>query len=156
MHFWSKFGESSLNGWQVILWKSSNGIKFYFQVKFDPEYQDRSTPKSIGILTILRCIFGPNLVTLAWTNDKLSCGQAQNEVKFDFQVRFDLEGQDRPPRKTIGNLTKVFCCCTPNLVILAWPDDELSCGQASDWYTHGHTDTQTQATTILKGQNWPG
>ena len=52
--------------------------------------------------------FGPNLVTVAWTDDKLSSGQAQNDVKFDFQVKFDLEGQGRSPHKTIGTLTKVF------------------------------------------------
>ena len=33
-----------------------------------------------------------------WQVDKLSCGQAQNEVKFDFQVRFDLEGQGPSPQ----------------------------------------------------------
>ena len=35
--------------------------------------------------------------------------------------------------------------------------DELSCGQARDWYTHthGHTNPQTQAMTIPEGQNWP-
>ena len=43
----------------------------------------------------------------------------------------------------------MFCFSEPNLVILAWTGDELSCGQASDWHTH------TQATTIPGGQNWP-
>ena len=44
----------------------------------------------------------------------------------------------------------MFCISGPNLVILAWKGDELSCGQARDWYTH--TDTQTQAMTIPEGQ----
>ena len=104
---------------------------------------------------MLRCIFGPNLVILAWTADELWGGQAQNEVKFDFQVKFDLEGQGRSSPKTIGTLTKVFCTFVPNLVILAWTSGELSCGQARDWHTHGHTNTRTQATTIPEGQNWP-
>ena len=103
--------------------------------------------------------FRPNLVILAWTADELWGGQAQKEVKFDFQVKFDLEGQDRSSPKTIGTLTKVFCTFVSNLVILAWTSGELSCEQARDWYTHtrthGHTDTQMQATTIPKGQNWP-
>ena len=30
----------------------------------------------------------------------------------------------------------MFCTYVSNLVILAWTADELSCGQASDWYTH--------------------
>ena len=86
---------------------------------------------------MLRCIFGPNLVILVWMADELWCEQAQNEVKFDFQVKFDLEDQGRASPKTIGT------------------------GQARDWYTHthihthGHTDPQTQAMTIPEGQNWP-
>ena len=35
----------------------------------------------------------------------------------------------------------MFCTYVLNLVILAWTADELSCGQASDWYTHRHTHT---------------
>ena len=47
----------------------------------------------------------------------------------------------------------MFCISDPNLVMLASTADELSCGQASDWYTHTHG--QTQAMTIPEGQNWP-
>ena len=65
----------------------------------------------------------------AITTAKLSRGQAQNEVKLDFQVKFDLEVHGRPPPKIIGILTKLFCTYVSNLVILAWTADELSCGQ---------------------------
>ena len=82
---------------------------------------------------------------LAWTGDELSCREAQNGVTFDFEVKFDLEGQGQSPPKTIGILTKVFYTYGPNLVILAWTGDELSRGQASDYRTHGRTDTQTDA-----------
>ena len=151
MHFWSKFGDSSLNGWQVLLRTSSKSDKIWLLS------QAWSTLKSMGILTVLRWTFGPNLVTLTWTDDKLSSGEAQDEVKFDFQAKFDLEGQSRSPAKIIGTLTKVFCICVPNLVILARTDDELSRGQTRDWHTDRQTDThtQTQATTIPEGQNWP-
>ena len=80
--------------------------------------------------------------------DVLSRGQAQNGVNFDFEVKFYIEGQSQSPPKTTGILTKVFYTYGPNLVILAWMGDELSCGQASDYRTHGRTDTQTQPTTI--------
>ena len=61
--------------------------------------QAQSTPKTIGILTKVFCISGPNLVVLARTGDELSHGQAQNGVNFDFEVKFDLEGQGQsPPR----------------------------------------------------------
>ena len=69
----------------------------------------------------------------------------KNGVTFDFEVKFDLEGRGQSPPQTIGILTKVFYTYGPNLVILAWTGDELSRGQASDYRTHGGTDTQTDA-----------
>ena len=48
----------------------------------------------------------------------------------------------------------------PNLVILAWMRDELSCGQASDWYTHTRTyrptdagDDNTRRPKLASGKN---
>ena len=46
---------------------AQNGVNLDFQVKFDLEGQCRSVHKTIGTLTKVFCIFGPNLVTLAWT-----------------------------------------------------------------------------------------
>ena len=97
------------------------------------------------ILTVVKCIWGPNLETLPSICGDLLAGEAQNGVNFDFEVQFDLEGQGQSPYKTIGILTKVFYTYGPNLVILAWTGDELLCGQASDYRTHGRTDTQTDA-----------
>ena len=119
------------------------GRKTGFKIENEIEDQDQSIPKLIGILTQVFCTFGPNLVILAWTGDELSCRQAQNGVTFDFEVKFDLESQGQSPPKTIGTLTKVFYTYGTNLVILAWTGDELSRGQASDYRTHGRTDTQT-------------
>ena len=70
-------------------------------------------------------------------------GQAQNGVNFDFEVKFDLEGQGQSPPKTIGTLTKVFYTYGPNLVILAQRGDELSHGQACGYRTHRRTHRQT-------------
>ena len=121
------------------------GRKTGFKIENEIEDQDQSIPKLTGILTQVFCTFGPNLVILAWTGDELSCRQAQNGVTFDFEVKFDLEGQGQSPPKTIGILTKVFYTYGPNLVILAWTGDELSRGQASAYRTQtdGRTDTQT-------------
>ena len=76
--------------------------------------------------------------------DELSRRQAQNGVNFDFEVKFDLEGQGQSPPKTIGILTKVFYTYGSNLVILAWTGDELSRGQTW-WRTDGRTDWRTDA-----------
>ena len=118
------------------------GRKTGFKIENEIEDQDQSIPKLIGILTQVFCTFSPNLVVLAWTGDELSCRQAQNGVTFDFEVKFDLESQGQPHPKTIGILTKVFYTYGPNLVILAWTDDELSRGQAGGWRTR--TDRRRQ------------
>ena len=85
-------------------------------------------------------ITSPNLVILAWIGDKLSCRLAENELTFDFQINFDLEGQGPSPpphpinKKIIGILTEVFCISDPNLLILAWTTGELSW---DPFYYHG-------------------
>ena len=145
-----------------IIQKSANkfGRKIGFKVENEDEDQNQPSLKFMGTLTVLTCIFGPNLVILAWTANELWGGQAQNEVKFDFQVKFDLEDQGRSSPKTIETLTKVFCTFVSNLVILDWTSGELSCGQAHDWHTHGHTDTQdadndnTRRPKLASGKNW--
>ena len=100
-----------------------------------------------GILTKVFCTLSLNLVIRAWTGNELSRGQAQNEVIFYFEVKFDLEVHCQSPPKTLEFLTKVFYTFCLNLVILAWTGDELSRGQASAYRTHrradGRTDTQT-------------
>ena len=78
------------------------GRKIGFNIEKESEDQNQSSPKLIGILTVLRCIFGINLVIIAWRADEEWCEQAQNEAKFDFQVKFDLEDQGRSSPKTIG------------------------------------------------------
>ena len=68
-----------------------------FTNKVEMEAQCLSRAKSIEMLTVIRCISCLDLVNLALVGDNLSRGQAQNEVKFDFQVKFDLEVQGRSP-----------------------------------------------------------
>ena len=144
---------------QIFQRRKSDANKQDFEKKLNLICEAQSTPKTIGILTKVLCTSGPNLVVLAWRGDEVSRGKAQNGVNFYFDVKFDLEGQGQSPPKTIGILTKVFYIYGLNLVILAWRGDELSRGQASAYRTHrrtdGHTDRQTQATTIPEGQNWP-
>ena len=111
-----------------------------------------------GTLFKVFCTAGPNLVILAWMGGELCCGQAQNGVNLDFQVKFDLEGQGRSVHITIGTLTKVFGIFGPNLVILAWTGPQSSRGQASNWHTERQTDTHThrrRQRQIPDGQNWP-
>ena len=51
--------------------------KIAFTIKNEIEAEGLSRPKSTAILTVLRCISGPNLVIVAWTGycmDKLKLG----------------------------------------------------------------------------------
>ena len=127
------------------------GRKTGFKIKNEIEDQYQSIPKLTGILTELWCNTGQNLEILTSTGGGWSRGQAQNCVNFDFQVKFDLEGQGQSTLKTIGILIKLFCMSGSNLVILAKTSDKLSRGHARDWRPH----EQMQATTIPEGQNWP-
>ena len=46
------------------------GWKIGFKIENESEDHNQSSPKLVGILTVLRCIFGPNLVILAWMADE--------------------------------------------------------------------------------------
>ena len=131
-------------GYMVVmyfqLWKT---WKFDFLSHIWPWMLRSIAPQTTGILTKVFCTSGPNLVILAWMGGELWCGQAQNGVNLDFQVKFDLEGQGRSVHKKIGILTKVFCIFGPSLVILAWTGPELLRGQTRDWQTDRQTDWHT-------------
>ena len=114
---------------QIFQRRKSDANKQDFENKLNLTCHAQSTQKTTGILTKVFSTSGPNLVALAWTGDELSRRQAQNGVNFDFEVKFDLEGQGQSPPKTIAILTKVFYTYGPNLVILPWRGDELSRGQ---------------------------
>ena len=84
---------------QIFQRQKSDANKEDFEIKLNLTYQARSTPKIIGMLTKVFCTFGSNLVILVWIGDELSRRQAQNGVNFDFEVKFDLEGQGQSPPK---------------------------------------------------------
>ena len=58
--------------------KLKMGINLDFQVKFYLADHGRSVHKTIGTLTKVFCIFGPNLVILAWKGVKLSRREASD------------------------------------------------------------------------------
>ena len=91
--------------------------------------------KTIWISTKSFCTSGLNLVILAWIGYREDKLKAQNWVKSDFEVKFDLVGHGQSPPKTIEALNKVFCTFAPKLVILAWTCFELLHRQASSWLT---------------------
>ena len=61
------------------------------------EDQFQSSPKLVGICTVLRCIFVRNLEIVTWIGRELWHAQAQNGIIFYFEVEFVLEGQGQPP-----------------------------------------------------------
>ena len=138
---------------QIFQRRKSDANKQDFENKSNLTCHAQSTPKTTGTLTKVFSTSGPNLVAQAWAGDELLRGQAQNRVNFDYEVKFDIEGQGQSPPKTIGILTNVFYTYGPNLVILAWTGDRVIA--RTNLVTDGLTDGQTQATTIPEGQYWP-
>ena len=131
-------------GDKLLYRQAQNGIILDLHVKFDLEDQGQSTPKTIGFLTVLRYISGLNLVILIWTGEKLSCGQSQNEGKFVFQVKFDLESQGRSYPKNNRHLNQG--------VLYLWSkfgDSSLNgwgvIVRTNKWLIHTHTDRHTDA-----------
>ena len=55
--------------------------------------------------------------------------------KFGRKTGFKIEDQDQSIPKLIGILTQVLRTFGPNLVILAWTGDELSCREAQNGVT---------------------
>ena len=90
-----------------------------FEIKNWIEDQFQLSPKLVGIWTVVRCIFVPNLEIVTSIGGDLWHGQAQNGVNFDFGVQFDPESHNQSSNKTTGILTNVFYISGPNLVILA-------------------------------------
>ena len=118
-----------------------SSISSGFEIKKLIAGQFQSSSKLVGIWTVLRCIFVPNLEIITSIGGELWHGQSPNGVNFYFGVQFDFDDHSQRPHKT--------------LLILAWIGDELSRRQAREYHTHRRKHRQTQATIIPEGQNWP-
>ena len=62
------------------LWhaQAQNGVNFDFGIQLDLEGRNQSSHKTIGLLTKVFYISGPNLVILALTVDELLHGQTRD------------------------------------------------------------------------------
>ena len=90
-----------------------NRINLVIQAKLDFDGQSQSPPKTIRILTILFCIFCPNLVVLALTRDELWCGQARgwqtHTHRWTCTHTHTDAGNDNTWRPKLGKKTKKNC-----------------------------------------------
>ena len=136
---WRSWNRLSIHDSLVVVWWlciSSSGETWKFDILSRIWPWRWIAPQNNRIFSKLFCTSGPNLVILAWMGDELWCRQAQNEVNLDFQVKFDLEGQEIRPQNN-GDLNQGV------LHLL------------SIYHQQRHIDTHTQAKTIPEGQNWP-
>ena len=69
----------------------------WFDIKNWIEDQFQSSPKLVEIWTVLRCIFIPNVEIVTSIGGESWHGQSQNGANFDFEVKYDLEGQGLSP-----------------------------------------------------------
>ena len=80
------------NGWSHSSFYNKNDAnnifsgwyKIGFEIKNGIEGQCQSSPKLIGILTVLGCICGSNLEILSWIGGEWWHGEAENMVIFHF------------------------------------------------------------------------
>ena len=94
------------------LWhgQAQNGVNFDFGVQFDLEGHNQSSQKTIGILTKVFYISGPNLVLLADRGDELSRRQnhdwrTDGHTHRQTQATTIPEGQNWHRVKTVGVIT---------------------------------------------------
>ena len=73
--------------------------KISFGIRNEGEVQGQSSPELTGILTVLKCISCQSLEILTRIGGEKWFGQTQNGVNFEFEVKFDLEGQGPLPKK---------------------------------------------------------
>ena len=121
--------------------------KHMFEIKNITEDKGQSSPKSIGTLTVLWCIFGPNLEILISIRGDLSHKLKMGSI-LTLKLNLTLKVKVIHPPKTIGIYTY-----GPNFVILALIVAELSCGQARDWWKHGRTHRKTDGHTHTHAGN---
>ena len=90
----------------VSLKKVSDGLTGYiqksqfgigFEIKNEIEGQWQSCPKLIRILTVLRCIFYPNLEILPSIGGELCRAQAQKSVNFYLKFNLTLKAEVNCP-----------------------------------------------------------
>ena len=108
----------------------------------------------VWILTVLRCLFGPNLVILAWTADGVMVRKSSKWGKIwlsssilPWRSRSIIPKNNRDLNQGVLHLWSKFA--DPSL------NERWVIVRTSSWLTHTDTDPQTQPMTIPEGQNWP-
>ena len=131
-----------------------------FEVKNENEDQDQSIPKSIGTLTVLRCIFCPNLESLTPFGIDLSPGQTHSPKWGKFWLLSSIwpwRSRSMNPKnnRDLNQGVLHFWSKFNNCSLSGWQVIVQTNWWLTDTHTYTHTHTQTQATTIPEGHNWP-
>ena len=122
--------------WYLILADAHNNP--HGAVKFALEISKGSETRYRVFSTSMRtCSIAFNVCYLCQNQHWSNCGLLfpSHNILAEYHVYFQqtstlLISQGQMPPKTLGILTNVCCTSGPNLVILAWSGEELSCGQA--------------------------
>ena len=124
-----------------------------FEIKNWIEDQCQSSPKLVGILTVLRCIFvykfGNSNFNWWWL---IACTSSQCGKFWLWNSIWPWRSWSIIPQNNRA-LNQGLLHLWSKFVDRSLTVDELSRRKSRDWRTHGHT--HTQATTIPEGQNWP-
>ena len=105
-----------------------------FEIKNWIEDKFQSSPKLVGIWTVLKWSFVTSI------GGKLWHAKAQNGVNFDFGVQFHLEGHDQSSPPKNRDLNDIL----PKFGDPGW-NGWWVITRTISWLTHGRTHTQTDA-----------
>ena len=93
---------------QIFQRRKSDTNKQDFENKLNLTCQAQSLPKTIGILTKVFYIYGPNLVILAKTGDELLRGQARDWRTDGHTHRQTDAGNDNTRRRKLASGNKIM------------------------------------------------
>ena len=133
-----------------------------FAIKIWIEDQFQSSPKLVGIWTVQRCIFVPNLEIVTSIGGELWHAQAQKWGKFwlwssiwPWRSRSITPQNNRDLNQGLLHLLSKFGDPSLNGWWVIARTSKCLPHTQTDGRTDGHTARQTQATTMPGGQNWP-
>ena len=147
----TKYIQNDANEWET----QSLEKNYWFEIKNNNEDRDKSIPKSTGTLTVLRCIFGPNLEILTSIIGNLSRGQT-HQLKMGWILTLNwnltLKVKVNHPQKYSGSQPRSF---TP-MVKIWWFELERKRSYRADKLGEGRTDGLTDGRTDAGNDNTRG
>ena len=129
----AKAYRNTINPFPISEWRTGKPAMVTLKIQLNyPMLHDTTLWANIFMHSHLGCGTDPILIHFSQVSQIFQRYKSDANIQeFEKKVKFDMSIQST--FKTIEILTKAFCTSGPNLVVLAWTGDELSCRQAQNW-----------------------